>query len=215
MSAVARLLAFFGQYSDLKANLNFLSLQSQLERAENRIAFARRDYIEANRQPLKGNVPMPRWHGSWSRALNRRCRDCELAPKCDPIGLPSCGQAGMVSGPVGIGGFEKGEFEGDSAAVEVAAQIRLRGADPVQLGTTGPGYSQAFKSLNSFPVGYQEASLTLIATGVPRRREARRPARSSSVAPFGNTKDSARSAKSAVTLLECGSSWILCTGLLQ
>ena len=133
MSAVARLLAFFEQYSDLKANLNFLSLQSQLERAENRIAVARRDYIEANRQPLKGNVPMPRWHGSWSRALNRRCRDCELAPKCDPIGLPSCGQAGMVSGPVGIGGFEEREFEGDSATVEVAAQIRLRGADPVQL----------------------------------------------------------------------------------
>jgi hypothetical protein len=58
LSAVARLLAFFEQYSDLKANLNFLSLPSQLERAENRIAVARRDYIEANRQPLKGNVPM-------------------------------------------------------------------------------------------------------------------------------------------------------------
>jgi len=69
LSAVARLLAFSEQYSDLKANLNFLSLQSQLERAENRIAVARRDYIEANRQPLKGNVPMPRWHGSWSRAF--------------------------------------------------------------------------------------------------------------------------------------------------
>ena len=39
----------------------------------------------------------------------------------------------MVSGPVGIGGFEEREFEGDSATVEVAAQIRLRGADPVQL----------------------------------------------------------------------------------
>jgi hypothetical protein len=32
-------------------------LQSQLERAQNRIAVARRDYIEAKRQPLKGNVP--------------------------------------------------------------------------------------------------------------------------------------------------------------
>jgi hypothetical protein len=69
LSAVACVLAFSEQYSDLKANQNFLSLQSQLERAENRIAVARRDYIEANRQPLKGNVPMPRWHGSWSRRL--------------------------------------------------------------------------------------------------------------------------------------------------
>ena len=39
----------------------------------------------------------------------------------------------MVSGPVGIGGFEEGEFEGDSPTEEVAAQIRLCGTDPVQL----------------------------------------------------------------------------------
>jgi hypothetical protein len=39
----------------------------------------------------------------------------------------------MVSGPVGIGGFEEGEFEGDSPMEEVAAQIRVRGPDPVQL----------------------------------------------------------------------------------
>ena len=39
----------------------------------------------------------------------------------------------MVSGPVGIGGFEEGKFEGDGPAEEVAAQIRLRGTDPVQL----------------------------------------------------------------------------------
>ena len=40
---------------------------------------------------------------------------------------------GVASGSVGISGFEKGEFEGDSPTEEVAAQIRLRGADPVQL----------------------------------------------------------------------------------
>jgi hypothetical protein len=40
-----------------------------------------------------------------------------------------------MSGPVGIGGFEEGEFEGDSPTKKVAAQIRLRGADPVQLRT--------------------------------------------------------------------------------
>ena len=35
---------------DLKSNQNFLALQSQLEGTENRIAVARRDYIEAVRQ---------------------------------------------------------------------------------------------------------------------------------------------------------------------
>jgi hypothetical protein len=38
-----------------------------------------------------------------------------------------------ASGPIGISGFEEGEFEDDSATEEVAAQIRLHGADPVQL----------------------------------------------------------------------------------
>jgi LemA protein len=44
--ALSRLLALAEQYPDLKANQNFLSLQSQLEGTENRIAVARRDYIE-------------------------------------------------------------------------------------------------------------------------------------------------------------------------
>jgi hypothetical protein len=39
-----------------------------------------------------------------------------------------------VSGPLGLGGFEEGEFEGNSPTEEVAAQVRLCGADPVQLG---------------------------------------------------------------------------------
>jgi len=43
----AMLLAVSERYPDLKANQNFLSLQSQLEGTENRIAVARRDYIEA------------------------------------------------------------------------------------------------------------------------------------------------------------------------
>ena len=38
------------RYPDLKSNQNFLALQSQLEGTENRIAVARRDYIEAVRQ---------------------------------------------------------------------------------------------------------------------------------------------------------------------
>ena len=47
---LSRLLAVSERYPDLKANQNFLSLQSQLEGTENRIAVARRDYIEAVRQ---------------------------------------------------------------------------------------------------------------------------------------------------------------------
>jgi len=46
-SALSRLLAISERYPDLKANKNFLMLQSQLEGTENRIAVARRDYIEA------------------------------------------------------------------------------------------------------------------------------------------------------------------------
>ena len=45
--ALSRLLAVAERYPDLKANQNFLSLQSQLEGTENRIAVARRDYIGA------------------------------------------------------------------------------------------------------------------------------------------------------------------------
>ena len=43
------LLAVSENYPDLKSNQNFLALQSQLEGTENRIAVARRDYIEAVR----------------------------------------------------------------------------------------------------------------------------------------------------------------------
>jgi LemA protein len=41
------LLAVSEKYPDLKSNQNFLALQSQLEGTENRIAVARRDYIQA------------------------------------------------------------------------------------------------------------------------------------------------------------------------
>jgi LemA protein len=48
-SALSRLLAVVENYPDLKANQNFLALQAQLEGTENRIAVARRDYIESVR----------------------------------------------------------------------------------------------------------------------------------------------------------------------
>ena len=48
--ALSRLLAVVENYPDLKANQNFLALQAQLEGTENRIAVARRDYIETVRE---------------------------------------------------------------------------------------------------------------------------------------------------------------------
>lgn len=47
--SLGRLLAISENYPNLKSNQNFLALQSQLEGTENRIAVARRDYIEAVR----------------------------------------------------------------------------------------------------------------------------------------------------------------------
>lgn len=45
--SLSRLLVVSEQYPNLKANENFLTLQSQLEGTENRISVARRDYIQA------------------------------------------------------------------------------------------------------------------------------------------------------------------------
>jgi LemA protein len=46
---LGRLLATVEKYPDLKSSQNFLTLQAQLEGTENRIAVARRDYIESVR----------------------------------------------------------------------------------------------------------------------------------------------------------------------
>lgn len=46
-SALSRLMVVVERYPDVKANQNFLALQSQLEGTENRISVARRDYIQA------------------------------------------------------------------------------------------------------------------------------------------------------------------------
>lgn len=48
-SALSRLMVVVEKYPDLKADKNFLSLQSQLEGTENRLSVAKRDYIEAVR----------------------------------------------------------------------------------------------------------------------------------------------------------------------
>ena len=49
-SALSRLMVVVEQYPQLKANANFQTLQAQLEGTENRIAVARRDYIQAVQQ---------------------------------------------------------------------------------------------------------------------------------------------------------------------
>jgi LemA protein len=49
-SALSRLLAIAENYPDLKANQNFINLQTQLEGTENRINVARKDYNDAVRE---------------------------------------------------------------------------------------------------------------------------------------------------------------------
>lgn len=64
--ALTRLMAVSESYPDLKSSQNFLALQSQLEGTENRIAVARRDYIEAvqNYNLALRTIP-DRWIAAW------------------------------------------------------------------------------------------------------------------------------------------------------
>jgi len=63
-SALSRLMVVSERYPDLKANQNFLALQSQLEGTENRIAVARRDFIQAVQAYNTGlrTFPGRLWH---------------------------------------------------------------------------------------------------------------------------------------------------------
>ena len=65
-SALGRLIAVSESYPALKSDQNFLALQSQLEGTENRIAVARRDYIEAvqNYNLALRTIP-DRWVAAW------------------------------------------------------------------------------------------------------------------------------------------------------
>jgi LemA protein len=65
-SALARLLAVVERYPDIKSGQNFLALQSQIEGTENRIAIARRDYIESVRVY---NTELNTIPGRWWKAL--------------------------------------------------------------------------------------------------------------------------------------------------
>ena len=73
--ALGRLLVTVERYPDLKSNQNFLALQSQLEGTENRIAVARRDYIEAVRQY---NTELRTFPGViWASTLYRSAKPME------------------------------------------------------------------------------------------------------------------------------------------
>jgi LemA protein len=65
-NALSRLLVVVERYPDLKANQNFLALQSQLEGTENRIAVARRDYINAVKVY---NTELRTYPGKWWHAV--------------------------------------------------------------------------------------------------------------------------------------------------
>ncbi len=64
--ALGRLLAVSEKYPDLKSNQNFLALQSQLEGTENRIAVARKDYIDRVQTYNTTLRTIPsRWIAAW------------------------------------------------------------------------------------------------------------------------------------------------------
>lgn len=64
--ALSRLLAVTESYPDLKSNQNFLALQAQVEGTENRIAVARRDYIQAVQTYNTTLRTIPgRWIAAW------------------------------------------------------------------------------------------------------------------------------------------------------
>jgi LemA protein len=81
-SALSRLMVVVERYPDLKADQHFSALQQQIEGTENRIAVARRDYIEAVRRyntELK-TFPGRLWH-SFVYPEYRPAQQLEVAPE--------------------------------------------------------------------------------------------------------------------------------------
>ena len=90
-SALSRLMVVVERYPELRSNQNFLTLQSQLEGTENRIAVARKDYIEAVQayntelRTFPGRI----WHSVLYSELDTRAnfeattRGAEEAPKVE------------------------------------------------------------------------------------------------------------------------------------
>jgi len=90
-SALSLLMAVSERYPDLKSNQNFLTLQSQLEGTENRIAVARRDFIQAVERYNTEirTFPGKIWHSILYSDLERRenfeatAENADEAPKVE------------------------------------------------------------------------------------------------------------------------------------
>ena len=88
-STLKRLLVVSERYPNLKANQNFLALQSQLEGTENRISVARRDFITSTERYNTEirTFPGKLWHGflysdmELREAYTATSQDAENAPK--------------------------------------------------------------------------------------------------------------------------------------
>ncbi len=81
--SLGRLLAISENYPVLKSNQNFLALQSQLEGTENRIAVARRDYIEAVRVYNTELKTFPGW--LWARLFYSSYKPMEEFTVADSV----------------------------------------------------------------------------------------------------------------------------------
>jgi len=81
--ALGRLIAVSERYPELKSSQNFLALQSQLEGSENRIAVARRDYIEAVRAY---NTELRTYPGLiWKKLLYANAKPMETFTVADDV----------------------------------------------------------------------------------------------------------------------------------
>lgn len=93
--ALSRLMMVTENYPNLKANENFLALQSQLEGTENRIAVARRDYILSVQQYDTTLTTIPgRWYHSMFYSSYQSIQNftiseqAQQAPKVNFSGTP-------------------------------------------------------------------------------------------------------------------------------
>ena len=107
--ALSRLLAITENYPDLKANQNFLALQAQLEGTENRIAVARRDYIQAVRDynlTLR-TFPSVLWATFWFRN-NQPFQNFSVAEDKMEVPKVDFGAGGGTTGGANTGGGTTG-----------------------------------------------------------------------------------------------------------
>ncbi len=108
-NALSRLLAITENYPDLKANQNFLALQAQLEGTENRIAVARRDYIQAVKDynlTLR-TFPSVLWATFWFRS-NQPFQNFTVAEDKMEVPKVNFGTGGGNAGSTTTGGSGQG-----------------------------------------------------------------------------------------------------------